>query len=89
MRFLANENLANPRLRDGQSAPCSGRVDLLGQPGFDQRLIGHITLISGSLDALEQDIDALEQDIGRRREMEVVDGFRLGKRARVTLLQFT
>jgi drug/metabolite transporter (DMT)-like permease len=51
-----------PRRRRAPSA----RVELFGEPGLDQRLIGNVALVGGHLDPLEQAHRQAKRDRGRR-----------------------
>ena len=53
----------------------SARVELLGEPGLDQGLIGNVALVGGHL-------DRSSRLTGRRREIDVVEGLRFGNRTR-------
>src|SRR5438132_12678568 len=50
---------AAARVRWPRVSTC---IDLLGEPGFDQRLIGHIPFVGCDLDALEQSHRQPERD---------------------------
>jgi hypothetical protein len=58
----------------------SARSSFFGEPGFDQRLIGNIPLIS-------RNFNALKKFYCRRNDIAVVDGLRFGKRTRCAFVQ--
>src|SRR5712692_3274842 len=49
---------------------ASVRIHLLGEPHLDQRLIGHVPLVGGDLDALEQILRQAQRD-GRGRQLQI------------------
>ena len=59
------------------AAGSVGRVELLGEPGLDQRLIRNIALVRGDLDPLEQTQRQAQRD-RRRRGSQVWQPYALG-----------